>query len=231
MPLAAGARHQAASRGRGREVAPPLSPEAVAAKRCAEWVAAAVRAADDPEQALGALHAARRQVREGRTRAAAAAQLTRALSFPLFAPARCADRPRKGRRTRTRLRGAAEQVRRPRARLSSAGAAHGGLISTLTAFRRSCSLLSTERFRRCTSTTSAPASRWRTARCGPPAARPAQKPRTPHAARLVCIAAPTCTMLGAPPTPHAAAACPHTVAHSALCFRGAACSPTRCCAG
>lgn len=141
MPLAAGARHQAASRGRGREVAPPLSPEAVAAKRCAEWVAAAVRAADDPEQALGALHAARRQVREGRTCAAAAAQLTRALSFPLFAPALCADGPRKGRRTRARLRGVAQQVRRPRARPSSAGAAHGGLISTLTTFCRPLSLL------------------------------------------------------------------------------------------
>ena len=120
-------RHQAAARGRGREVALPLSPEAVAAQRCAHWVAAAVRAAEDPEQALGALHAARRQVREGRTCRPAAAQLTRlALVLRFRASAHSADGRRGGRRTRARLRGAAQQARRPRARLNAAGAAHGG---------------------------------------------------------------------------------------------------------
>lgn len=63
------ARHHAAARGRGRDAAAASFPSAAAtaAQRCAAFVAAVVRASEDPELALGALHVARREVRNSKT--------------------------------------------------------------------------------------------------------------------------------------------------------------------
>jgi hypothetical protein len=125
-PAAAGlaARHHAAARGRGRDAAPASFPSAAAtaAQRCAAFVAAVVRASEDPELALGALHVARREVRKSKTPQTLPAchHGSPALACdPFRRAAGGGEQPRERRRRGARRRGAAGQARRRAARLAA----------------------------------------------------------------------------------------------------------------